>query len=91
MAAGGGQDLRPGNPYFDTMALIMDWAMADFDATGEVFPIHFTCLGWEAVAVKVAHNPYILSARPCSAHLCFRHHLQHTRAALAQCRMCPRR
>lgn len=62
LAAGGAQDLRPGNAYYDTMSHIMDWAMADYDSTGEVFPMHFTCLGWEAVAVKVARNPYILSA-----------------------------
>ena len=62
--AGGAQDLRPGNLYYDTMSHIMDWAMEDYDRTGEVFPIHFTCLGLEAVAVKVARNPYILSAPP---------------------------
>ena len=60
--AGGAQDLRPGNCYYDAMAHIMDWAMADFDLTKEVFPIHFTCLGWEAVAVKVTQNPYILGS-----------------------------
>ena len=60
--AGGAQDLRPGNCYYDAMAHIMDWAMADFDLTKEVFPIHFTCLGWEAVAVKLTQNPYILGS-----------------------------
>ena len=45
------------------MAVMTDLAMQDFDERGEVFPIHYTCLGWEAIAVKVTSNPYILSAR----------------------------
>jgi hypothetical protein len=60
-SVGGDQDLRPGNCYYDAMALIMNWAMQDFDAVKEVFPMHFTCLGWESVAVAITHNPYILS------------------------------
>lgn len=64
LCAGGAQDLRPGNPYYDTMSLFTDLAMQDFDERGEVFPIHYTCLGWEAIAVKVTDNPYILSASP---------------------------
>jgi hypothetical protein len=51
------------------MALIMDWAMQDFDDRNEVFPMHFTCLGWESVAVKVTANPYILSAHPLEQYL----------------------
>ena len=62
--AGGAQDLREGNCYYDAMAHMVRWAMHDYDTTGEVFPIHFTCLGWEAAAVFVTDNPYILSALP---------------------------
>jgi hypothetical protein len=45
------------------MAYLTDLAMQAFDRSGkkEVYPIHFTCLGWEAIAVKVTSDPYILS------------------------------
>lgn len=45
------------------MSLLTDLAMAAYDTDGEVFPIQYTCLGWEAAAVKFTNNPYILSAR----------------------------
>ena len=61
--AGGGQDLRPGEEFFDAVSLLTDLAMAAYDTDGEVFPIQYTCLGWEAAAVKFTNNPYILSAR----------------------------
>jgi hypothetical protein len=66
LLAGGAQDLQAGNEYYDTMSLMMDMAMKEFDSSGEVFPIHFTCLGWEALAVKLTDNPDILSTLSCS-------------------------
>eukprot|EP00892_Ulva_mutabilis_P007888 jgi/Ulvmu1/5471/UM023_0007.1 len=58
---GGSQDLGPGNSYYDAMSLLTDLAMQQHDATGEVFPIHYTCLGWEAAAIKFSNDVYILS------------------------------
>ena len=59
---GGSQDLGPGNTYYDAMSLLTDLAMQQHDETGEVFPIHYTCLGWEAAAIKFSNDLYILSA-----------------------------
>jgi hypothetical protein len=60
--AGGTQPLAPGNAYFDAMSTLTDMAIHDYDQSGEIFPIHYTCLGWEAIAVKVTGDPFILSA-----------------------------
>lgn len=46
------------------MSFLTDLAMQAYDEDGEVFPIQYTCLGWEAAAVKFAKDPYILSACP---------------------------
>jgi hypothetical protein len=62
MHAGGTQQLLRGNPYYDAMSTLTDMAMHEYDQSGEIFPIHFTCLGWEAIAVKVTNDPFILSA-----------------------------
>jgi hypothetical protein len=43
------------------MSFLTDLAMQTYDEEGEVFPIQYTCLGWEAAAVKFSDNPYILS------------------------------
>lgn len=61
MCAGGNQDLRPGNKYFDAVSHMMDLSMKVYEEKGEVFPIHFTCLGWQLAAVKFSENPDILS------------------------------
>jgi hypothetical protein len=59
--AGGSQDLRPGQEFYDAVSLLTDLAINAYDRDGEVFPIQYTCLGWEAAAVKFTSNPYILS------------------------------
>jgi hypothetical protein len=60
--AGGAQNLVQGNPYYDAMSMLTDMAMHEHDRSGESFPIHYTCLGWEAIAVKVSNDPFIQSA-----------------------------
>lgn len=62
--AGGKQDLKEGNLYHDAVVLFTKWAMEDFDRTGEVFPIHYTCLGLESLVVFVEQSRDTLSALP---------------------------
>ena len=54
------------------MSLFTDLAMDAYDNEGEVFPIQYTCLGWEAAAVKFTNNPYILS-EPLPPFFCAQH------------------
>jgi hypothetical protein len=58
--AGGNQDLGPGNEYFDAVSHMIDLSMEAYDATGEVFPIQFICLGWQLAAIKFAGSKDIL-------------------------------
>ncbi|EIE21011.1 class I glutamine amidotransferase-like protein [Coccomyxa subellipsoidea C-169] len=50
---GGGQNLSPHHPFFDTSALLLNLSIAANDA-GDFFPLHGTCLGFEALAVIVS-------------------------------------
>jgi hypothetical protein len=56
--------LRPGEEFYDAVNLLTNLAIHAYDSNGEVFPIQYTCLGWEAAAVKFTNNPYILSVSP---------------------------
>ena len=62
LCAGGKQELKPGNMFYDAMVLLTDWAMEDYDSNGEIFPIHYTCLGLEAIVVKVDGDDSSMSA-----------------------------
>ena len=57
--AGGAQNLVPGNSYYDTQALYTHLATEAF-ANGDIFPIHFTCLGFEAASINFSQNYTIL-------------------------------
>ncbi|KAL4856809.1 Gamma-glutamyl hydrolase A [Chlorella vulgaris] len=57
---GGAQDLRPGQPFFDTVSQLVDLAIAANDK-GNYFPVHGTCLGFEALAIVASANHSILS------------------------------
>lgn len=52
-----------------------DLAMEAYDKDGEIFPIHCTCLGWQATAVKFSGgNPEILGTAPLTfSFLCILH------------------
>ena len=56
---GGSQPLSPGHPYYDTTKLLLDMTIHENDE-GTSFPLHGTCLGFEALAVAVAGNYSIL-------------------------------
>jgi hypothetical protein len=56
---GGSQTLSPGHPYYDTTKLLLDMAIKENDA-GTSFPLHGTCLGFEALAVAVTGNYSVL-------------------------------
>ncbi|KAK9908388.1 hypothetical protein WJX75_007144 [Coccomyxa subellipsoidea] len=57
---GGGQNLSPHHPFFDTSALLLNLSIAATDA-GDFFPLHGTCLGFEALAVIVSGDGRALS------------------------------
>ncbi|KDD74766.1 hypothetical protein H632_c1088p1, partial [Helicosporidium sp. ATCC 50920] len=57
---GGSQNLRPGNDFFDTVDLLFNLTLAANDA-GDFFPMHGTCLGFEALAVAASRNHSILT------------------------------
>ncbi|KAL4537262.1 hypothetical protein Ndes2526B_g04834 [Nannochloris sp. 'desiccata'] len=52
---GGSQDLKAGNPYFDTAELLFKLTLEANDK-GDYFPLHGTCLGFEALAILAANN-----------------------------------
>ena len=52
---GGSQDLRAGNPYFDTASLLFHLTLEANDK-GDYFPLHGTCLGFEALAIIAGKN-----------------------------------
>lgn len=54
--------MKESNLYHDAVVLFTKWAMEDFDETGEIFPIHYTCLGLESLVVFVEQNRDTLSA-----------------------------
>lgn len=57
---GGSQDLRPGHPYYDSAELLLKLALEAND-NGDYFPVHGTCLGFEALAIIASGNHSILS------------------------------
>jgi gamma-glutamyl hydrolase len=57
---GGAQDLRPGQPFFDTVQQLVDLTIEAND-NGNYFPLHGVCLGMEALSVAVSRNHSILS------------------------------
>jgi len=52
---GGSQYLKPGNLYFDTAELLFNLTLEANDK-GDFFPLHGTCLGFEALAIFAAKN-----------------------------------
>ena len=56
---GGSQILSAGHPYYDTTKLLLDMTIKEND-NGVSFPLHGTCLGFEALAVAVTGNASIL-------------------------------
>jgi gamma-glutamyl hydrolase len=57
---GGGANLSPGHPFFDAAHYLVDLAL-DANDKGDYFPVHGTCLGFEALAIIVSHNTSVLS------------------------------
>jgi gamma-glutamyl hydrolase len=57
---GGSQDLRSGNPYFDTAELLFKLTI-EANENGDYFPLHGTCLGFEALAILAAKNESLLA------------------------------
>ena len=56
---GGSQTLSPGHPYYDTTKILLDMTIGANDK-GVSFPLHGTCLGFEALAVAVTGNYSVL-------------------------------
>lgn len=56
---GGGQVLSPGHPFYDAAEHLLAMAL-DANDRGDYFPVHGTCLGFEALAVVVSGNDTIL-------------------------------
>jgi gamma-glutamyl hydrolase len=57
---GGGQDLSPGHSYYDTVKVLFDLTVKENDK-GILFPMHGTCLGFEALAVAASGNTSVLA------------------------------
>lgn len=57
---GGGQNLSPGHLYYDAVKYLLDLTIQE-NENGEIFPMHGTCLGFEALAVAASGNTSILS------------------------------
>ncbi len=57
---GGSQDLRSGNPYFDTAELLFKLTLEANDK-GDYFPLHGTCLGFETLAILAAKNESVVT------------------------------
>ncbi|KAK9799018.1 hypothetical protein WJX73_007185 [Symbiochloris irregularis] len=57
---GGAQALSPHHPFYDAVAVFVDLAKQAFDK-GDYFPIHGTCLGFEALAIVAANNASVLT------------------------------
>lgn len=78
---GGGQVLSPNHPFYDAVALLVDLGKAANDA-GDYFPIHGTCLGFEALAVVAANNASVLTnfdALDNASPLYLTEHAEHSR------------
>ncbi|KAI8110154.1 hypothetical protein M9435_001833 [Picochlorum sp. BPE23] len=56
---GGGQDLSPGHPFYDAVKYLLDLTIEENDK-GVLFPMHGTCLGFEAIAIAATGNTSIL-------------------------------
>lgn len=56
---GGGANLSPGHPFYDTAKLLVDMALEAND-NGDYFPVHGTCLGLELLSVIFSGNTTIL-------------------------------
>mmetsp|Transcript_16637 Transcript_16637/g.30514 ORF Transcript_16637/g.30514 Transcript_16637/m.30514 type:complete len:340 (+) Transcript_16637:2035-3054(+) len=52
---GGGADLSPGHPFFDTADQLFQWAL-EANRNGDYFPIWGTCLGFELLNVLASGN-----------------------------------
>ncbi len=59
MIPGGSQNLSPGHAYYDTSARLLQHAV-DAANAGEHWPLWGTCLGFEALAIAIAHNTSLL-------------------------------
>lgn len=57
---GGGQNLSPHHPFFDTSSLLLNLTLAA-NSAGDFFPLHGTCLGFEALAVIVSGDGKVLT------------------------------
>ncbi|MEW5313388.1 MAG: hypothetical protein WDW38_004959 [Sanguina aurantia] len=58
---GGGANLSPGHPFYDTARLLVDLAV-EANENGDYFPVHGTCLGMETLAVILSGNYSILTS-----------------------------
>ena len=56
---GGSQTLSAGHPYYDATKLLLDMTIEEND-NGVVFPLHGTCLGFEALVVAVSGNSSVI-------------------------------
>lgn len=57
---GGGQELSPGHAYYDIVKTLFDMTVQENDR-GVHFPMHGTCLGFEALAVAASGNTSVLT------------------------------
>jgi gamma-glutamyl hydrolase len=57
---GGGQELSPGHAYYDAVKILFDLTIEE-NKKGVHFPLHGTCLGFEALAVAAAGNASVLA------------------------------
>lgn len=57
---GGSQNLRPGEPFYDTVAQLYELAIEANDR-GSYFPVYGVCLGFETLAIVASGNHSILS------------------------------
>jgi len=58
---GGGTDLRPGQPFFDSAQVVYDYALAA-NARGDVFPLWGTCMGFQLMCILAANDPSVLAS-----------------------------
>jgi gamma-glutamyl hydrolase len=56
---GGSQNLSPGHPYYEATKFLLNLTVQDNDH-GVYFPLHATCLGFEALAVAVSGNTSVI-------------------------------
>jgi len=56
---GGGTELVPGTPYFDTAKAVYDYAISEGDQ-GRPFPLFGVCLGYELISILTANDTKVL-------------------------------